>query len=87
MTVGAQDSGRQAADLEPRRVALAAAEQPALALANLALRRELRTRSIPDALTGLYNRRYLDETLARELHRAARADLPVSVLMIDGTSS
>lgn len=82
-TAGLQDTRDPPSGLEYRRLALAAADQLALTLANLALRSELRTQSIRDALTGLYNRRYLDETLARELHRAEREDLPVSVLMLD----
>ena len=65
------------------RLALAASEQFTLAVTNLELRNELRAQSINDALTGLYNRRYLDETLARELRRAHRTGTPVSVLMID----
>ena len=36
-----------------------------------------------DALTGLFNRRYLDETLERELARASRAGFPIGVVMID----
>ena len=36
-----------------------------------------------DALTGLYNRRYLMECLAREVARAQRYDLPLSVLVLD----
>jgi diguanylate cyclase (GGDEF)-like protein len=49
------------------------------------LKREgmLRELSVRDALTGLYNRRYLEETLERELSRAARKGLPVGVIMID----
>jgi diguanylate cyclase (GGDEF)-like protein len=43
----------------------------------------LRELSVRDALTGLYNRRYLEETLERELSRAARKQLPVGVIMID----
>ena len=39
--------------------------------------------AIRDPLTGLFNRRYMDETLARELDRAQRRDLPVSVIMLD----
>ncbi|MGB7023381.1 MAG: PAS domain S-box protein, partial [Candidatus Acidiferrales bacterium] len=39
----------------------------ALALANLKLRESLRAQSIRDAVTGLFNRRYLDETLPREI--------------------
>jgi diguanylate cyclase (GGDEF)-like protein len=59
------------------------AERVALSLANLRLRATLRQQSIRDSLTGLYNRRYLEETGARELARARRRSLPLSVLMID----
>ena len=59
------------------------AEQLALALSNLRLRESLRQQSIRDPLTGLYNRRHLEETLEIELHRAARRSEPVSVVMFD----
>lgn len=36
-----------------------------------------------DPLTGLYNRRWLDEVLAREYRRSARDRRPLSFLMID----
>src|SRR5581483_4978325 len=49
----------------------------------LALQERLREQSIHDALTGLYNRRYLEETLERELSRAARASSPLSIVMAD----
>jgi len=49
----------------------------------LVLQEELRQESIHDALTGLYNRRYLEETLARELIIAERENRPVSVIMGD----
>jgi diguanylate cyclase (GGDEF)-like protein/PAS domain S-box-containing protein len=39
--------------------------------------------SIRDHLTGLFNRRYLDETMARELNRASRKNLPVGLIMAD----
>jgi diguanylate cyclase (GGDEF)-like protein len=39
--------------------------------------------AIRDPLTGLFNRRYMDETLTREISRAQRRHLPVSVVMID----
>ncbi|MEI7772736.1 MAG: GGDEF domain-containing protein, partial [Chloroflexales bacterium] len=39
--------------------------------------------AIRDPLTGLFNRRYLEETLTRELHRAARNRYPVGVIMLD----
>ena len=44
---------------------------------------ELREQAIRDPLTGLYNRRYLDETLDRELARAERENYPVSFLIFD----
>ena len=43
----------------------------------------LRERSVRDHLTGLFNRRYMEETLERELLRAARKQLPVGVMMLD----
>jgi diguanylate cyclase (GGDEF)-like protein len=66
-----------------RRMGAAVAEQMALTLANLRLRTALRDQAIRDPLTGLFNRRYLQETLERELQRAARKDRPVSVMMLD----
>ncbi|MCC7118284.1 MAG: diguanylate cyclase [Anaerolineales bacterium] len=44
---------------------------------------ELREQVIRDPLTGLYNRRYLDEALERELANAARLNRPLSLVMID----
>ncbi len=48
-----------------------------------ALQERLRDQSTHDALTGLYNRRYLEQTLGRELMPAERAGHPVSVIMGD----
>jgi len=59
------------------------AGQLGLSVANIGLREALRTQSIRDALTGLYNRRYLQEMLEREIRRAVRADMPLGVLMLD----
>lgn len=70
-------------DPEREHFAETVAEQIALALSNLRLRDALRQQSIRDPLTGLFNRRYLDETLAREIDRARRASDPVSVIMLD----
>lgn len=47
------------------------------------LKDELREQAIRDPLTGLYNRRYLDETMERELARAKRGGYPVSFVMVD----
>ena len=45
--------------------------------------RDLHAQAITDALTGLYNRRYLYELLPRELLRAKRKGTPVSIIMLD----
>jgi PAS domain S-box-containing protein len=47
------------------------------------LQEELREQSTHDALTGLYNRRFLDESFGRELLLAKRGGHPVSVIMGD----
>jgi len=47
------------------------AEQIALTLANRRLRETLRAQSIRDPLTGLFNRRYVEESLEREVIGAA----------------
>ena len=44
---------------------------------------EFQLMSITDSLTGLPNRRYLEERLAEELNRSRRYDYPMSFLMID----
>ena len=66
-----------------QQLAAAVAEQIALALSNLKLRETLRQQSVRDPLTGLYNRRFLEETLDRELSRLERKNLPLSLIMID----
>ncbi len=47
------------------------------------LQEELRELAVRDGLTNLFNRRYLDETLERELARAKREGYPLSLVMID----
>jgi diguanylate cyclase (GGDEF)-like protein len=64
-------------------IAIAAAEQLAQALANLRLRENLRDLSVRDPLTGLFNRRYLAESLGREMARSKRRNLPLTVMMMD----
>jgi len=43
----------------------------------------LREQTIRDPLTGLFNRRFLDESLDREIARARRDNRPLALLMID----
>lgn len=64
-------------------LAVTVSEAIKLSLSNLKLREELRAEAIHDPLTGLFNRRYLEETLPRELHRAQRAHSPLCVAMLD----
>jgi len=48
-----------------------------------ALQSQLREQAIRDVLTNLFNRRYLEETLERELARATRESYPLCVIMMD----
>jgi diguanylate cyclase (GGDEF)-like protein/PAS domain S-box-containing protein len=47
------------------------------------LQAQLRDQAVHDPLTGLFNRRYLDEELGRELIRATRSGRPVGMIMCD----
>jgi diguanylate cyclase (GGDEF)-like protein/PAS domain S-box-containing protein len=66
-----------------QRLAMNVAENIALAIANLRLRETLRAQSIRDPLTALFNRRYMEESLEREMHRAVRKQRPLGVIMLD----
>lgn len=68
-----------------RRLAVASsmAEQTALALANLELRLALLEQSIRDPLTGLFNRRQLQESLRDALADSRDSDKPLALMMID----
>lgn len=48
-----------------------------------ALQEHLREQSVRDPLTGVFNRRYLMETLDRELPRSRREGVPLAVAVID----
>ena len=66
-----------------RNLAQAASDSISLALANLKLRESLHALSLHDSLTGLFNRRFMEETLARDLSRIARIDNPLVIAMLD----
>jgi diguanylate cyclase (GGDEF)-like protein len=68
---------------EQERLAVTVAEQFALALGNARLRESLRRQSVLDPLTGLFNRRHFDAALKRELARARRKNVPVSLVLVD----
>lgn len=59
------------------------AQQAALALDNAQLHEALRQESIRDPLTGLFNRRFMEETLAKELNRAQRKSLSLVIVIFD----
>ncbi|WP_454781549.1 diguanylate cyclase [Legionella sp. WA2022007384] len=59
------------------------AELTALAFANVRLRENLRYQSMRDPLTGLYNRRYLEDFLLKQIHQSDRTKAPLAVLMLD----
>jgi two-component system, cell cycle response regulator len=59
------------------------AAQASVAIENVLLHQETERLSITDGLTGVWNRRYLELTLRKEIDRAQRFDRPLSVLMVD----
>jgi len=68
---------------ESQAFAVSVAEHIGLALFNLMLRTDLRQLSIRDPLTGLFNRRYMEETLDLEISRAERKEHAIGVIMLD----
>jgi diguanylate cyclase (GGDEF)-like protein len=66
-----------------RQFAATIAEHIAVSVANLGLRESLRLQAVRDPLTGLYNRRYMQEFLERELHSARRKRRSVAIMMLD----
>jgi diguanylate cyclase (GGDEF)-like protein len=77
------DSAGEEAMAEKCRLAKTLADNTGLGIANLRLRDSMRSLSIRDPLTGLFNRRYMEEALAQEQHRAKRNDAQLAVIMID----
>jgi diguanylate cyclase (GGDEF)-like protein len=74
------DEGRMT---EKCKLAKILADNIGLGIANLKLRESMRSLSIRDPLTGLFNRRYMEEALAKEQHRTRRNDAQLAVIMID----
>jgi diguanylate cyclase (GGDEF)-like protein len=80
----APDGAPAAGTFESRlRLATTFAAQAALALGNLKLSEVLKEQTLRDPLTGLHNRRFLEETLERELDRARRIKAPLALIMAD----
>jgi diguanylate cyclase (GGDEF)-like protein/PAS domain S-box-containing protein len=70
-------------ELSQAHVALAVGETIKLVLSNLKLRERLREQANHDPLTGLFNRRYLDDSLSRELSLSIRRGAPLSIAVLD----
>jgi diguanylate cyclase (GGDEF)-like protein/PAS domain S-box-containing protein len=58
-------------------------EYLSLSIANIRLGEKLAAQSIRDPLTGLFNRRYMEESLHREILRAERKKIPIGIVMAD----
>jgi diguanylate cyclase (GGDEF)-like protein/PAS domain S-box-containing protein len=66
-----------------QRLAETMSEHIAMALSNLRLHETLRSQSIRDPLTGLFNRRFMEEALELEIRRASRNQRSLGMIMID----
>lgn len=80
---GGSDHDKERLKKTQQRLAAAVAEQIALALSNILLRDVLHSQAIRDSLTGLFNRRFLEEILVKEVFQAERGSQPIGVFMID----
>lgn len=81
VTDEANDVARRLAEVT--RLAAAMADAMSLALSNISLREKLRTQSLRDPLTGLYNRRYMEDALERYVSLADRNGAQTSVVLLD----
>ncbi|HEX4951629.1 MAG TPA: diguanylate cyclase [Blastocatellia bacterium] len=59
------------------------AQQISVVAVNSELHRKVQEQSVRDGLTGLFNRRYFDESLAIEFERASRYSQPLTLVMLD----
>lgn len=79
------DTGERPEEIrrDVQRLASTTADLLSLALVNIKLRETLKYQATRDPLTGLFNRRYMEETLTRELHCAVRHETPLGIIMVD----
>jgi diguanylate cyclase (GGDEF)-like protein len=59
------------------------AQRISLTLTNLRIKEQLKTESILDPLTGLFNRRYLTSAFDREVRLASRTSRPIGIIILD----
>lgn len=78
-----QEDDRQWNIAELKDTAIMFAQYLSLSIANIKLSEKLASQSIRDTLTGLFNRRYMEETIQREILRAARKQTKIGIVMAD----
>lgn len=88
LLVLARDGAEQTVDAKEKvhevsRLGRSLADSMSLALSNIALREKLRTQSLRDPLTGLYNRRYMEDALERFVSLGSRTGGSTAVIMLD----
>ena len=76
-------SGGLAIEEGDEALAATLAEDVALSLSNFRLRRLLETQAARDPLSGLFNRRYMERAVDRELRYSARHGRPFSFVLLD----
>ena len=77
-------SGSELAPIEEKhQLAMTVAEHIGLALVNLKLQETLKNQSIRDPLTGLFNRRYLEESVEREIQQASQQQKSIGIIILD----
>ena len=81
LTASGEEADRRLGDA--RQIAGALADSMSLALSSIALREQLRSQALRDPLTGLYNRRFMEEMLARSVQDAEGRRAPLSAVMVD----
>lgn len=70
-------------DPGPQALAETAAEHAGLRLVHIRLADHLHDQAMRDGLTGLFNRRYMEESLLREIRNAQRNQSPIAIIMLD----
>jgi len=80
-TPGNPEHHPETADLQ--QIATTMSEYLSLSIANVKMSESLSRQSIQDSLSGLYNRRFMEESLHREILRAARKQTHIGIIMGD----
>ena len=78
-----QIQGEQNVISDFKDMAVILSEYLSLSIANIQLNERLARQSVRDPLTGLFNRRYMEESLQREIRRSERAQTQIGIIMAD----